>query len=75
MSFFDGKLKPTQAAEYVGLKPPTLAKMRVRGDGPKYVKVGRKVVIYEISDLDEWIARQKRSSTSEAGSFPYGKAG
>ena len=75
MSFFEGKLKPVQAAEYLGLKPSTLAKMRVRGDGPTYAKLGRKIVIYEISDLEQWIAGQKRSSTSEAGSFPYGKAG
>ena len=75
MSLTNCRLKPTQAADYLGLKPSTLAKWRVLGEGPIYAKLGRKIVVYEIDDLDQWVAGQKRSSTSEAGSFPYGKAG
>ena len=33
-------LNPKQAADYLGLKPNTLAKMRVYGNGPKYRKHG-----------------------------------
>jgi predicted DNA-binding transcriptional regulator AlpA len=66
MSFTIFRLKPSQAADYLGLKPSTLAKMRVRGDGPRYAKLGRKIVVYETDDLDQWIEERKRSSTSES---------
>jgi predicted DNA-binding transcriptional regulator AlpA len=59
-------LRPSEAAEFLRLSTSTLAKMRLRGDGPPYVKSGLKVVLYQSSDLHEWLARRKRSSTSEA---------
>ncbi len=31
---------PDQAAEYVGLQPTTLAKLRSKGGGPTFVRVG-----------------------------------
>lgn len=59
------KLRAPQAASYVGLSPSTLAKMRLRGDGPIYSKAGPRVVIYEKADLDAWLDGLKRRSTSE----------
>ena len=59
------KLRAPEAATYVGLSPSTLAKMRLRGDGPTYSKAGPRVVIYDRSDLEEWLERKKRRSTSE----------
>jgi len=59
------KLRAPQAAAYVGLSPSTLAKMRLRGDGPMYSKAGPRVVIYDKADLDAWLESQKRRSTSE----------
>ncbi len=58
-------LRAPAAAEYVGLSPSTLAKMRLRGDGPVYSKAGPRIVIYGISDLDRWLAARRHSSTSE----------
>ena len=46
------------------LSPRTLERWRLQGRGPKYVKLGRRVVYYQ-SDLDEWRKRQRRQSTSE----------
>ncbi len=59
------KLRAPQAAAYVGLSPSTLAKMRLRGDGPIYSKAGPRVVIYEKADLEAWLDGQKRRSTSQ----------
>jgi predicted DNA-binding transcriptional regulator AlpA len=59
-------LRPAEAASLLRLSISTLAKMRMRGDGPPYVKSGHKVVLYRSSDLQEWLARRRRSSTSEA---------
>lgn len=48
-------LTTKEAAFYLGLKPHTLVKMRMRGEGPKYRRHGRNVV-YHIDDLDAWSA-------------------
>lgn len=65
MSTYRKKLKPADAAEFLGLKPSTLAKMRVDGTGPVYSKLGGKIVVYDPADLEEWVSRKKRTSTSE----------
>ena len=53
-----------EAAAYIRLSASTLAKMRVRGDGPAYIKAGR-AVLYDRRDLDAWLAAHRRRSTSE----------
>ena len=57
-------LGPEAAAVYVGLSPRTLQRMRVTGEGPRYVKVRRRV-IYDRLDLDDWVAERKRRFTGE----------
>lgn len=59
-------LRPTAAATYVGLAVPTLAKLRVTGDGAPYSKIGR-AVIYAVADLDAWLEANKRKHTAELG--------
>jgi hypothetical protein len=55
-----------QAAERTRLARATLAKLRVTGGGPPYVKLRAKV-LYDEADLAAWIAAQgKRRSTSDA---------
>ena len=44
-----------EAAKHVGLSTSTLAKLRVFGGGPRYAKLGRRVV-YASTDLDAWLA-------------------
>jgi predicted DNA-binding transcriptional regulator AlpA len=61
------KLRAHEAASYLGISSSTLAKMRLRGDGPPYSKAGRKVVLYDMADLDKWVASHQRRSTSESG--------
>ena len=59
------KLRAKEAARYLGLSFSTLAKMRLRGDGPMYSKAGPRVVIYDVSDLQAWLNAGRRRSTSE----------
>ena len=42
----------------------TLETWRVRGGGPLFLKVGRRV-IYRRRDLDAWLAERERASTSD----------
>ena len=58
-------LNTVQAAAWIGLSPKTLQRMRVTGEGPPYVKWGRRV-IYDRIDLDDWMARRKRRFTGES---------
>jgi len=59
------KLRAPDAAAYLGISTSTLAKMRMRGDGPDYSKAGPRIVIYDRTDLDDWLAQSRRRSTSE----------
>lgn len=55
-----------EAAVLLRLSERTLERMRVRGDGPPFVKAGRRV-LYRPADLDAWIAARVRTSTSDHG--------
>ena len=60
-------LRAPAAAAYVGLSASTLAKMRLRGDGPAYSKVGPRIVVYQQAELDDWLRARRRFSTSDVG--------
>lgn len=67
-------LDTSQAAERTRLARATLAKLRVAGGGPPFLKLGAKV-LYDADDLDAWVAAQgKRRSTSEPP-VPNGSGG
>lgn len=59
-------LKPKAAAAYLQWSESRLAKSRVWGDGPPFVKLGRSV-IYRLEDLDQWLLANRRTSTSDPG--------
>lgn len=54
------------AAQYAKLSASFLNKLRVFGGGPKYLKIGRRV-LYDQADLEMWLAAHKRGSTSDTG--------
>ena len=69
--FQTGPLLTTdEAATRLRLSPRTLERLRVSGEGPRYVKAGpgkRARVFYRQGDLDAWLARFSYGSTSEYG--------
>jgi excisionase family DNA binding protein len=56
-------MTPQQAAEYLGIAKHTLARWRVEGEGPPFLKLGGPVR-YDVADLDAWIDARRRRSTS-----------
>ena len=48
-------LRTREAAEYVGLSPSTLEKLRLSDRGPRFIRLGGRAVGYDIKDLDEWL--------------------
>jgi len=67
----DPLLTPHEAADFLALSKSWLAKLRLTGDGPPYVKLKRQVR-YRVSDLEAWLHRQVRRSTSDPGLDPDG---
>ena len=57
----------TPQADYVGLSPSTLEKLRQAGDGPACQKAGRKIFVYRPEDLDAWLNSQRRNPICDAG--------
>ena len=56
-----------EAAAYIGLSASTLEKLRLGGDGPEFVKLGRRAIGYDKGALDDWIDQRRRGSTSDPG--------
>jgi predicted DNA-binding transcriptional regulator AlpA len=60
----DLRLRPRAAASYLGISASSLAKRRMRGDPPRYLKLGRSVA-YDVTDLNKFLADSRCNSTSE----------
>jgi predicted DNA-binding transcriptional regulator AlpA len=59
-------LRTPEAARFLGLSGRTLEKHRTYGTGPRYSKLGGRVV-YRLDDLQAWVARGAKASTSDPG--------
>jgi DNA-binding transcriptional MerR regulator len=55
----DDMLTPTQAAQLLGLKAPTLQLYRVKGIGPAFFKIGKRV-LYTRNDISAFIQSQRK---------------
>ena len=60
----DELLTPATVAKIIHRAPNWLAKARITGAGPRFLKIGRRV-LYRRSDLDAWLAKCERRSTAE----------
>jgi predicted DNA-binding transcriptional regulator AlpA len=57
-------LTPKEAAHLLRVSLSWLAKSRMRGDGPPYIRIGRSIR-YSEADLIQWMKSRRRLSTSE----------
>jgi len=57
-------LSNDEAAQVLKLSPRTLEKFRVIGGGPRYRKLGRRVV-YSVQDLEAWAEARACENTSD----------
>lgn len=60
----DQLISAEDAANALNISSSTLAKMRLSGKSPRYVKLGRRVA-YRPSDLETWIEAKSFNSTAE----------
>ena len=49
-----------EAAQYLSLSKSFLDHARLSGDGPKFIRVGRRNVLYLREDLDAWLDQHQR---------------
>ena len=57
-------MTPNDAATVLKVSLSWLAKARMRGDGPPYIRVGRSIRYADVA-LMQWMKSRQRSSTSE----------
>jgi predicted DNA-binding transcriptional regulator AlpA len=54
------------AADFLGVSARTLENFRVRGGGPRFVKIGG-AVRYRVESLEAFLRQRERASTSDPG--------
>lgn len=59
-------LNEIQLSELIQIKPSTLRKWRWEGKGPKFIKIGHRVM-YSMLDITSYIDAQRRRSTADMG--------
>ncbi len=52
------------AANALGITRKTLERWRITGEGPTYIKLGRRVV-YSVADLEGFVEKGRRNNTAE----------
>lgn len=63
--YLEQLLSEKQAAKLLGISDRTLRNWRVRGGGPKFVRVSARCIRYKRGDLQDWIDRKVASNTSQ----------
>lgn len=58
-----------EAARASGLARATLAKLRVEGGGPRFIKVGSKV-LYPADELERWLSERPRQAKTTRKTDP-----
>ncbi len=71
------RYSPKELADILGVTVQILTYLRMTGRGPKYVKFGRRNVIYSAVEVNRYLKEQERLSTSDDGTrytrlAPYG---
>lgn len=60
-------LSPREVAEMIpGMTTGNLAQLRFKAQGPRYMRPSKKVIVYDLVDVVEWLESTKRSGTAEA---------
>lgn len=63
--YWESLITEHDAAEFLNVSVRSVQAWRVRGDGPRYVKISARCIRYRRRDLQEWFESKIRTSTSE----------
>lgn len=56
---------PEEVAEVLHTTVASLAQMRYRGEGPKFIRVGRRRILYRWTNIEEWLAESTCSRSDQ----------
>ncbi len=59
------RLRAKEAAAYMRVSPSTLAKWRMRNEGPPYHRCGPRIVYYLLQEIDAWQAESDSSRKAQ----------
>jgi predicted DNA-binding transcriptional regulator AlpA len=69
----DSLLGQRAAAQLLGISVRTLERHRVAGTGPRFCRLGHRLIRYRKADLEEWVRSSLRTSTSANDSHSDGR--
>ncbi len=58
-------LSTAEAAKLLGVSVRFLEVSRMRGNGPRFCRLSRRIVRYQRADLEDWVEQQIKTSTSQ----------
>lgn len=61
----DNLIRRTDVPKYIPIAAQTLARWAVEGQGPRFIKLGRRLVAYRAGDLREWLHSQSHQNTCQ----------
>ena len=61
----DVLIRRADLPRYIPVASQTLARWAVEGQGPAFLKIGRRLVAYRAGDLREWLRGQVRHNTTQ----------
>lgn len=63
------KVRTSGLCKYLGgvVSPRTAEKWRLTGEGPPFIRVSRNLILYDLDDVDKWLASRRRISTADSG--------
>ena len=62
----DTLIRRVDLPDYIPVASQTLARWAVEGQGPRFIKLGRRLVAYRAGDLREWLQGRVRQNTIDA---------
>ena len=65
--YLDRLIDETAAAKFLGYSTRTLQNWRVRGGGPKFVRISSRSIRYRRRELIDWADSRLRSNTADTG--------
>ena len=63
----DVLLDEVEAGRFLRLSPRTMQQWRVKGDGPRFVRLSARCIRYRVQDLRDFVTQSLRTSTSDPG--------
>lgn len=67
-------LTPKQLAERLGVSERTIDRFRVNGDGPRFLRVGARRIVYPLAEVQRWEAGRMATSRAEELADRHGEA-